>query len=426
MFFSLLRYLKVFGLIGGFIGCFVLSFVILTEGLGVPGTFAVMLVIGLILIQCWLVSAYVRYRIARQEELLQVLRSAVSSNVSIEGAVQAYLQDRPSHTSGPTVMAIVALILTPIFPGALFLMLWFHWNRYDKKVAALREHLYEGLPLSEALRLSPGVLSDEARLDIRVGTESNRLKLSLERADRERLAGAWIELVPRVAYPFAVFMVLISVNTFAIVMLVPKFKKIFDEFGMKMPEVSKTFIGFATWLSDYAYIFVILKLAALLAFIQFFLSPTFRWRMPLLGRYYRADVQGRVLRSLGLLFEAEAPAKDALDFLADSEELPGVVRRKLGKAADQSAAGEPLATVLVNNDLLPKSMAPLIIAAEKTQTLPWALRELGEHLSLRALRTVRRATLILSPLVLVVLGVGVGFTCVALFLPLVQLLIGLS
>jgi type IV pilus assembly protein PilC len=169
-----------------------------------------------------------------------------------------------------------------------------------------------------------------------------------------------------------------------------------------------------------------MQIASLLLLALMIASPTVRWSVPVIGRLYRRDLQGSVLRNLGLLVDVEVPLPAAFDFLAVAPEIPRPMRRRLAKAAQSSRRGDALAEVLAQNGLMPRSHAPLVATAERTQSLVWTLRELGDQLSQRALRFVRRLAILLGPLILLILGAVVGFTAIALFVPLVQMLAEMS
>ena len=127
------------------------------------------------------------------------------------------------------------------------------------------------------------------------------------------------------------------------------------------------------------------------------LSSTARWFFPGVGYLYRMNVRSRVLRTLGILLEAGKPVPEALAILIASGQLPAEARRRLRVARSRTEQGEPLADCLYRAGLLPRTMAPLVRAAERARTLPWALSELGEHLNLRSSRVLQRASMVLAP-----------------------------
>ena len=133
-----------------------------------------------------------------------------------------------------------------------------------------------------------------------------------------------------------------------------------------------------------------------------------------------------VLRMLGALFEVGRPAPEALGLLADAPDLPRIARRRLQQAQFAVERGEPFAQSLYAVGLLPASMAPLLSAAERSQSLPFALTELGNLLAGKAVRMARRASFLIGPVLVVCIGVLVCFIVVGLFTPLIQLLSRMS
>src|SRR5262249_24037294 len=77
--------------------------------------------VGIGLLYGWVLYAFVRYRHSRQDELRQLLTSAVESQAPLAAALKAYVKDRPH---GPVREFWVALLLFPVLPGYYWL-----WHR---------------------------------------------------------------------------------------------------------------------------------------------------------------------------------------------------------------------------------------------------------------------------------------------------------
>ena len=128
------------------------------------------------------------------------------------------------------------------------------------------------------------------------------------------------------------------------------------------------------------------------------------------------------MRSLGGLLAAGWTVPDALGFLRGSSDFPEVVKWRLGLACACVERGDSLEAALERSELLPATMAPLVRAAQRARSLPWALNELGDHLAGRAFRLVRRISLVVAPLLVVAVGACVAFVALGMFLPLIELL----
>jgi type II secretory pathway component PulF len=230
---------------------------------------------------------------------------------------------------------------------------------------------------------------------------------------------------PRLIYPLLVLVFVTALTAFLMTFILPKFKRIFQEFGLNLPQTTR-YLGDAwEWLEDFDLLLVLgVAVPTALAAVAF--SPTLRWHAPGFGALYRWGVQADVLRTLGRLLAVGRTVPAALAFLAASDDLPAVARRGARAAAARVDRGEPLDAALADAGLLPPNAAPLVRSAGRVRNLPWALVELGDHLAGRAVRLVRRLSLVLSPLLVVLVGAVVGFIALAMFLPLIQLLTGLT
>jgi type II secretory pathway component PulF len=67
-------------------------------------------------------------------------------------------------------------------------------------------------------------------------------------------------------------------------------------------------------------------------------------------------------------------------------------------------------------------MTALVRSAERTGSLAWALAELGELLVGRSVRLVRRISFVVSPLLVIGVGVLVGLIGLGMFMPLISLM----
>ncbi|MBN9520358.1 type II secretion system F family protein [bacterium] len=379
-------------------------------------------VLFLLVVNGWAVYAFLRYRQGEQDELLAVLTATAEAGLPLPSGVEAFRADRRPGPLAP-VSRWLSFAALPLYGYA---RIWLGWRPFDRLLADLSARLETGEPLSAALRDTPGVAAREVRLAAAVGEATGAVGPALRGADRERWSAAWLEVAPRLLYPLLVLLFVSALTTFLMVFIVPRFKKIFDEFGQPLPESTQHLVAAWEAVEDFLPLIapgVVLLLTALAAVVA---NPTLRWHTPLLGRLYRWGVQAEVLRTLGRLLAVGQTVPQALAFLGESRDLPAVVRRRVAAAAAGVGRGDPLDASLRAARLRPAPMAPLVRASERVLRLPWALVELGDHLAGRAFRVVRRLSLVLSPLLVLAVGAVVAFIALAMFLPLVHLITSLS
>ncbi len=405
--------------IGG--GLIVLGLMVLVAMVG--GAVGLGGLVFLLLVNGWAVYAFLSSRQGQQDELAQVLTAAVEGGVPLAAAVRSYLEDRPTNQERARTLVIFGCMLLPLYT---YTRLWIGWWSFDRLVTALADRLESGESLSGALQALPQVACREVRLAVSLGEATGALGPCLRGAERERWSAAWFEVAPRLLYPVLVLVFVLCIASFLMIAIVPKFRKIFQEFGEPLPQLTRTLID--CWIAFEVFIPVVLLMMflAFVAIATVIANPTVRWYTPIVGRLYRWGMQAEILRALGRLLVVGQTVPQALGFLTDAAVLPLVVRRRLDVATAIVERGEPLADALGGAGLLPATMAPLVRSAEKVRTLPWALGELGAHLADRAFRLVRWVSVVVAPLMVVAIGAVVGFIVIAMFLPLIQLLTRLS
>ena len=306
-------------------------------------------------------------------------------------------------------------------PG--YYWIWHRRHSYDQKIASVARQLEHGVSLPDALKHTPGVASRETILAVAVGQSTGRLALCLRNSARARLATVWPETLPRLVYPLFLLLFISAIMGWWMTWVAPRMMRIFQDFDMELPEL--------TWqLIDLWEPFVhglgwgVLGLAALLGL--WLASSAVRWYFPGLGRLYRMRVQSQLLKMLALLLDTDKPVPESLAVLASSGYFARVVRKRLNAVRYRVEQGEPLADSLRRKGLLPSAMVPLVQAAERARNLPWALAELGENRANRRVRNLRRISLLLFPVIVVVIGLMVGFIVLGMFFPVVEIITRLS
>jgi type IV pilus assembly protein PilC len=384
-------------------------------GPGVP------LIAFFVLMYGWIIYVFVRYRQARQSELLHVILASIDADLPLAPALRAYLRDRPNSALYHFWLGMLLHIIV-----APYYWVWHRQHDFDRRIAKLADELESGATLSQAFQAVPSVASHEARVAAAVGEVTGNLAECLRRSDRELTTAAWMELMPRFLYPIFLMLFIFVVTSFFMVAVAPRFKKIFEDFKLPLP--AQTMLVVHSWnavVANAGWI-AIAAVACIAVVVGLVASPSFRWHFPVIGRLYGWDLQSLVLRSLGLLVEMGQPVPKALELLHDVGDLPAVVKRQLAKARQAVSNGEPLAAALRGAGLMPRSMAALVQTAERTRTLGWALRELGELLAGKAIRVARRLSMLFAPLMVIAVGCVVAMVVIGIFLPLINMIEALS
>lgn len=398
----------------------VFGLVLLAACIFLLGWFTIYVVLALLLFHGWVLFLFFHYRFLRQEEFLHLLTTTVEAGVPLSSALDAYVRDRPRDAFRGFWIATLQMF---VLPG--YYWLWHRGNSYDRRVERVAVFLRAGYSLPSALRAIRGVASRETELAAAVGEATGKLEESLHAAPRWRLAPVWLAATPRLLYPLLLLLTTAGVLVYLSLIIVPRFERIFAEFGLPLPEATEwVFAGTRALVKFWPWI--ALGAAGALGFVAtMFFNSTVCWHTPLVRRFYRAYVQGRFLRMLAVLLEAGKPLPEALSVLAETGYFRGAARLRIDWARSALEEGMPLPESLRRAALLPQALVPLVETAQRAGNLPWSLAELGDMLGQRVIHHAHR--LIMASFLLAILACGtvIGFVVFGFFTPLIALMSGI-
>jgi type IV pilus assembly protein PilC len=337
------------------------------------------------------------YRRSRQRVLLTLLRNAVQRQIPLERALEAI-----GREYGP---------------------------RYQHRVQRLERLLAGGTPLADALRLVPRLVPTDCLPLLHAGARANRLGEALERIaqrdSRDEMLALWIS--GRLYYLALVLLFGIGTWMFMAIKIVPAFARIFEEFGMRLPDLTRAAIAITKFTIDYG-AFPLAIVCLLILLYLYGLSrhaQLARWVLPGTGWITRRLDTAIVLDTLGLVAEARLPLTDGLSSLAMAYPR-GPMGRRLWRLWGDVAGGREWSTALRARLGMPRGEAALLESAARSGNLSWALREMARNNRRRYYCRMQAAIQIVFPVALLGLGLLVGFYVVAFFLPLVSLIHALA
>ena len=338
---------------------------------------------------------------ARQVEFVWLLALAVKSGRPLSDEIEAYAQGT--------------------------------WGRRHRLLVDMAERLRNGVPLTE-LAVPQGLLPRSAAMQIHAGVVSANLQSTLRktalRVTRELIdddesvnsGGALI-------YPAAMIPIACLIVGFLMYYIIPKFKRIFDDFGTELPQPTILLIQLSDAVVNFWYVFGRpLFYIPIIIFIFVSMAQYYGWRVMLqsvLGRWFIRWHTPDVMRALAQSVEQKIPLEQALNSIAKH---PGPIRLRdrLAWAVESLQAGTPNWQTLQAAGLLKHSETLVLETAEQTGNLPWALETLATNLERRSAFRVSAFMEFARPILLIGMSLIVGFVAFAMFLPLVKLLNDLS
>ena len=294
----------------------------------------------------------------------------------------------------------------------------------------VRDDISNGVPLSEAMAKHPKAFTTLYVNMIKAGEQGGILDVILERLSEymEKAEGVSRKVKSAMMYPIVVMSVAVLVIIFLMVKVVPTFRDVFTSFGAKLPWPTQLIIDVSEFLSSKK---AFLLLGALVGF-GFLVSMyrktktgAYNWdnmlmKIPVFGVLARKAAVAKFARTLGTLIKSGVPIMDALETVAKTAGNL-VVERAVFNARDSVREGKTLTQPLKESKVFPPMVTQMINVGEETGALDQMLSKIADFYESEVDAAVEGLTSIIEPILIVFLGVTIGFIVVAMFMPMFEL-----
>ena len=305
----------------------------------------------------------------------------------------------------------------------------------DDAAGSWRNDLYQlagllrsGLPLAEALDEVPRLLPPDVMLAVRLGAESGSPAAALraavrtfaesDRAFRPRGMGHFF-------YTWMLLLALFNVVSFLKYWIVPKFKMIFEDFNVRLPDLTVAIISASDFVVNYFYLFgplfFLMFWASLAIAGNDLLSALDVAPLSLFGWLFPRRSVPELLRNLSVVVESGRPLSGAISTMGRYNRS-AAFRRQLLYIRNEIEQGVGLWDCLTSTGLLKPSEANLLESATRAGNLAWVLRAIADRIARGHQARIRTLREIVRPAVVLLIGLAVGFVAAGFFLPLVNVI----
>ncbi len=296
------------------------------------------------------------------------------------------------------------------------------------------EDIESGMTLSEAFGKHPKCFDRLYVNMVKAGEAGGALEIILQRLAefKEKAAALKAKIIGAMVYPCVVVFVAVAILTFIMVMIIPKFKKIFDEFGLQLPAMTKLLIQMSTWMAEYWYfiplfplgIYLLLKLIRMTRAGNYALDRITLW-IPIIGGLVEKTIVARTMRTLGTLIASGVPILEALAIVRETANN-AVFERMFQRVLESIREGNTIADPLREARLVDAMVVNMVEVGEETGDLDTMLYKVADFYDEEVDVLVKSLISLLEPIMVVFLGGAIGTIVISLFLPMIKLLEGLS
>jgi len=229
-------------------------------------------------------------------------------------------------------------------------------------------------------------------------------------------------------YPAIIIVGMIMVAFIMMIFVIPRLMTLYDEFEAELPLPTKILIGISSLVVAFWPIVIIMVVVGFLGFRQYRNTEKGRrktdeliFKVPIFGELQKQIILTELTRTLSLMVGAGVSILEALSITAG---VVGnvVISFALEDAAKQIEKGFPIAFSFAKHpEAFPYILSQMIAVGEETGKMEEVLLKVSNVFEIESDEKVKTLTAAVEPIVMVVLGLGVGFLVIAIILPIYNL-----
>lgn len=297
-----------------------------------------------------------------------------------------------------------------------------------ERLTRVQEEVRAGRPLSEALAFYPREFPRLYVNMVQAGETAGQLAEVLERLAGylEREITRRSQVVSALTYPVVLVVVAVSAVSFLLTFVVPRLAGVLHDMHTALPLPTVILLSITGFLTSY-WRQLLVGIGAAVFGVRRYLSTAggqaawdgFKLRIPLVGGLLGRIVASRFVRSLGTMLTGGVPILESLEIARDAVGNVSTARA-VDRIKDSIRQGESLADAMESTDAFLPIVVHMAAVGEETGRLPAMLVRTADSLDFEIDGQIRRLVTLIEPVIVVVMGVVVGFIVLSILLPIFE------
>jgi len=301
--------------------------------------------------------------------------------------------------------------------------------KFRKILQQINSDVEGGQPFSEALAKHQKIFSPlyvnmvkASELSGNFGHMLDRIAayLAQQIETRRMVRGAMI-------YPIIIGVTAVVTTVFLLTFVLPKFTVLFVGKDALLPKPTVILMSLSGFMRNYWYVLIGGIVTLVFSFVQVTRTEvgrrywdTIKLQIPIFKRMLRALYITRSMQTMGELINAGVPMLETLRITSDVSN--NYVYSQMWLVVHESVkSGNKVADTLTQTSLLPRSVVQMISSGEESGKLGAVLQDISEYYAKELTSTIKTATAMIEPLMIVIMGVVVGFIAMSVVLPIFKL-----
>lgn len=237
-------------------------------------------------------------------------------------------------------------------------------------------------------------------------------------------------LLTALIYPAILVLTVILVLSYLLTYAMPQFAKLYQDLGVPLPAITQFMLNLAVPLRNYFFVFAVLSIVVAAGIFLWTRSlagalamDRLKPKVPIVGDVWLKAQIAQFLRTLATLLAGGTPLVSGLK-TSSSAIGSRLIATSVAQAAEKVREGKTLSESLAETRLIPPLALEMIEVGEASGALSAMLTSVAEFYEEEVSTRLQRTLIWVTPAILVVMAVVVGFILISLYMPLFSLQIG--
>jgi len=296
-------------------------------------------------------------------------------------------------------------------------------------IGEVKRDVAGGSSLTEALQKHPRIFSALYINMIRSAEAGGILDQVLDRLAGflEKEQETRNKIKSAMTYPAVVFFFATLMLMGLLFFVLPKFKAIFETMGLDLPLTTKILLNSSDYMKNYWYLYLVFLVGSVVLFKAFartergkYAIDAAKLKLPIFGDLMLKTCVSRFARTFGTLITSGVPVLRALEIVSDTSGNR-VISDTVVRASQSIKEGEKISTPLFGSKIFPVMVTQMIAVGEETGRLDQMLTKVANFYDDEVDNTLKGLTSLIEPLMIVGLGLIVGFIAISVISPIYSL-----
>ncbi len=244
----------------------------------------------------------------------------------------------------------------------------------------------------------------------------------------EKFAKIKKQIKSAMIYPSVILFVAVSVVSLLMVVVVPMLANIFAESGQQLPLPTRIVVAISNFLKGWGGLGILIGVVSIVVVLKQWrktenglrAQDAFALKIPVMGSLIQRVSVAKFTRTLGTLLTSGVPILEGLIIVARTSGNK-VVEEAIMATRQAVSEGKTLAEPLSKAKVFPPMVVQMISVGEATGALDNMLNKIADFYDDEVDAAVAALTSMLEPMLMIFLGITVGFVIVAMYMPIFQM-----